>query len=70
VRSDRQLEIQWSPMNVVGRRSLSSRVSRLDSFVLKYNSSINVPFNNLSIAWSTDKAVKFKNPDNPSQCEH
>ncbi|CAF2809791.1 unnamed protein product [Rotaria sp. Silwood2] len=35
-----------------------------DTLYLLYNGNVNVTLTNLGIAWSTDKAVKFKNPNN------
>lgn len=40
----------------------------LDTLQLTFNGIEVVPFSNLGIAWSTDKAVKFKNPPDPATC--
>jgi hypothetical protein len=44
----------------------------LDTLTLAFSSNGNesVPFTNVGIAWSTDKAVKFKNPTNPATCKY
>lgn len=42
--------------------------SRLDTLTLLYNGQ-QVPVTNLGIAWTTDKAVKFRNPSNASNCK-
>lgn len=38
-----------------------------DSLMLKDSTDAEVPMSRLGIAWTTDKAVKFKNPDDASQ---
>jgi hypothetical protein len=42
----------------------------LDTLSLSFNGNQTVPFTNLGIAWSTDKAVKFQNPPNASSCKY
>ena len=56
----------WVPMDentTEGSLSLC-----LDTLDLSFNGTLSVPVTNLGIAWSTDKAVKFKNPPNPQNC--
>ena len=68
MRSDRQFSIQ----RLLALRSIRSSISELvilDTLQLTFNGNEVVPFSNLGIAWSTDKAVKFKNPSSdPSSC--
>lgn len=43
---------------------------QLDKLTLVFNGSQPVPLLNTDIAWTTDKAVKFKNPNNASTCKY
>lgn len=63
-----QLQIPNSMVNPLTTSFCQSN-SRLDTLVLSMNGNTTVPFLKTGIAWSTDKAVKFKNPDSAQTCK-
>ena len=66
-----QLPILVSMVRTVLLLFLSLSVGSLlsDTLTLSTVNGTAVPMDRLGIAWSTDKAVKFKNPDNASNCQ-